>query len=74
MLNNIENKGLALKVSLAYSTLATLFLVTLKLLNIIHWAWIWVLSPLWLPYFIFISFILMAIVIFFTVGMIKFTE
>ena len=32
-------------------TLLTIF-ITLKLLNIITWSWLWVLSPLWLPPFV----------------------
>jgi hypothetical protein len=40
----------------------TLIFVVLKLVDVISWSWIWVLSPLWIPYmFIFILIIVMKI-------------
>lgn len=35
--------------SVGLSGLLTLLLVYLKLTNQIDWAWVWVLSPLWIP-------------------------
>ena len=35
--------------------LAILF-IGLKLAGIIHWSWIWVLSPLWIPFLIVLPF------------------
>ena len=36
-----------MKISLA--SLLTVAFVTLKLCGVIHWGWLWVLSPLWIP-------------------------
>lgn len=33
---------------LSFCSILTLIFITLKLCNIIHWSWWWVLSPLWL--------------------------
>jgi len=43
--------------------IVTLLLVILKLTGAIHWSWIWVLSPIWLPtlLFIFIMFFFLII-------------
>lgn len=35
--------------------------IVLKLLGIIHWSWLWVLAPIWLP---FVVLILVTIIIF----------
>ncbi len=34
--------------------LLTILFITLKLINVIDWSWIWVISPLWLPLAIFL--------------------
>jgi len=39
--------------------LTTLF-VGLKLTNVIAWSWLWVLSPMWLPLFIFLFILALA--------------
>ena len=33
----------------SFTGLLTIVFITLKLLGIINWSWIWVLSPLWIP-------------------------
>lgn len=47
------------------SLLAVLF-IGLKLTNAIQWSWLWVLSPIWIPFAIFGIFaaVIMAIAIF----------
>lgn len=43
------------------SLLITLIFVLLRIIGVIHWNWVWLISPIWLPYlfaFIF-SFIIM---------------
>jgi hypothetical protein len=39
---------IALALTSSYS-LATLLLAVLRLAGVIHWPWVWILSPLWLP-------------------------
>lgn len=43
------------------SLFITLIFVLLRIIGVIHWNWIWLISPIWLPYlFAFtFSFILM---------------
>ncbi len=42
-----------------FTTLGLIFIV-LKLLNVITWSWLWVLSPFWIP-FVIVSVILSII-------------
>ena len=44
------------------SMLAVLF-IGLKLTGYINWSWLWVLSPLWIEFAIFIIFVIVAIAI-----------
>lgn len=32
-----------------FSTLLTIAFIVLRLCNVIDWAWVWVLAPLWIP-------------------------
>ena len=34
---------------ITFGCLLALLFITLKLLNQINWAWLWVLSPIWIP-------------------------
>ena len=40
-MSNNRNYGLG------FLDILTIIFITLKLLGIIHWSWIWVLSPMW---------------------------
>lgn len=43
--------------------LLTIAFIVLKLCKVIHWSWIWVFSPIWIPMVIFIL-VFMAIILF----------
>ena len=43
--------------------LLTIVFITLKLCDIINWGWLWVLSPLWIPFAILIAFLFIALAI-----------
>lgn len=45
---------------IGFTGLLTLVFITLKLVGVIHWPWIWVLSPLWIS----VLFIILVVVIF----------
>lgn len=45
-----------------FTTLGLVFIV-LKLLDIITWSWLWVLSPFWIPFIIGIVIILSIILV-----------
>ena len=47
-----------------FGALALVFIV-LKLCNVINWSWIWVLSPLWLPFSIGLVCLVVALIILF---------
>jgi len=34
---------------IGFCGLLTIVFITLKLLGVINWSWLWVLSPLWIP-------------------------
>lgn len=36
--------------------------IGLKVVGIIHWSWIWVLSPIWIPVVLFIAIICLCLV------------
>lgn len=38
-----------MKISINLTALLTGVFITLKILNLITWPWLWVLSPLWVP-------------------------
>lgn len=35
----------------------TIVFIVLKLMNVITWSWVWVLSPIWLPIILAIAFL-----------------
>ena len=43
--------------------LLTIAFIVLKLCKVIHWSWIWVFSPIWIPMVIFVL-VFMAIMLF----------
>lgn len=38
-----------MKLSINLTALLTVVFIALKILNLITWPWLWVLSPLWIP-------------------------
>lgn len=54
------------KGGIGFLGLLTIVFIVLKLLNIIDWAWIWVLAPLWgAPVLIFLGFIIILLLCYF---------
>ena len=45
-----------------FVSLLTILFITLKLLNIITWSWLWVLSPLWISAILGIIVIIVALI------------
>lgn len=54
---------------LGFTGVLTLIFITLKLLNVIDWSWIWVLSPLWIAFLIFV-FCASCIILFYAIKLI----
>lgn len=44
-----ENKNTTVSISGLLSTLLGVAFIVLKLVGVIHWSWVWVLSPFWIP-------------------------
>lgn len=56
-MRNKRRKGMGI-----CSALLVAFIV-LKLVGVITWTWLWVLSPLWIPLALLLGFLLVAIII-----------
>ena len=48
---------------IGFCGLLTIVFITLKLLEIITWSWVWVLAPLWITFSIFIVLIFIVAII-----------
>lgn len=61
MSNESNNNGR--NSSIGFLGLLTIVFITLKLLNVIEWSWIWVLAPIWIPTILVILFLIVLFVI-----------
>lgn len=59
-----EKKNSSSTTGIGFTGLLTLVFITLKLLHVIEWSWIWVLSPIWISAGLAILIILVMFVIF----------
>lgn len=48
---------------IGFSGLLTIVFIVLKLIGYISWSWWWVLSPLWIPFALFIVIAIIVIII-----------
>ena len=46
---------------IGFCGLLAIVFITLKLLGIIQWSWVWVLSPIWIPLIIIIILLIILI-------------
>ena len=58
-----ENNKTASTGSISFLGLLTILFIGLKLTNYIDWSWSWVLAPLWIPFSIFMFFMLFLVTI-----------
>jgi hypothetical protein len=49
--------------SIGFTGLLTILFIALKLTGVINWSWIWVLSPLWIPFAIFLVIAFIAMIV-----------
>lgn len=60
-----ENKSISISIGGGFSGLLTIAFIVLKLCNVIDWPWIWVLSPLWISFALFLVIVaVIALVVF----------
>ena len=48
---------------IGFTGLLTIVFIVLKLMKIITWSWIWVLSPLWISLALWIVFLIITVII-----------
>ena len=58
------NKGINININFSYIALLSVVFIVLKLLNVISWSWLWVLSPLWISFILFVVFSIVCIIIY----------
>ena len=58
-----ENNTVVKKQGLGFSTVLTIIFIVLKLVGVIEWSWVWVLSPIWITVAITLAFSLIALLI-----------
>lgn len=59
---------------IGFMGLLTIVFITLKLIGTISWSWWWVLSPLWLPFTIFVGVMVLVGCGVFLIELIKFIK
>jgi len=47
---------------IGFCGLLAIVFITLKLTDVIDWSWLWVLSPIWIPLALLVSFFVLAAV------------
>ena len=57
-MSNIKNDSIG---SLGFSTVIGIVFVILKLVGVIDWSWLWVLSPFWINFVFVILFCILAV-------------
>lgn len=51
-----DHKNTSRSVSVSFGSLLTLLFIALKLIGVIDWSWLWVLSPLWISFLLVVIF------------------
>ena len=64
-MNNDSKSSASAKGGVGFCGLLTIVFIVLKLLGKIDWSWIWVLSPLWIPFVIWVVVVVLIIGFFF---------
>lgn len=56
---------------IGFCGLLTILFIALKLCNVIAWGWLWILSPLWIPFVLVIGILLITVIFAGFIGLIK---
>lgn len=56
---------------IGFTGVLTIVFIVLKLLKVINWSWLWVLSPIWISAGLTILIFLLIIIFIFAIGIIK---
>lgn len=60
MRSNKSNKSNQSSGGIGFSGMLTTIFVVLKLIGVINWSWLWVLSPIWITIILVVFIILVA--------------
>ena len=64
MENNSKNIGCGTSSGIGFGGLLTIVFIVLKLLGVISWSWLWVLSPIWISTILGIALIVIAVILY----------
>jgi glucan phosphoethanolaminetransferase (alkaline phosphatase superfamily) len=67
MAENSNKTGCGSVGSIGFSGALTIVFIVLKLLGVISWSWLWVLSPLWISTILGIALFVIAIILYWIV-------
>ena len=59
----MENNGNRAGGGIGLSGALLILFIALKLCGVIHWSWLWVLSPLWIPLAIVVLVVVLVIIV-----------
>lgn len=59
-----NNKTTTVRSGIGFSGLLTIVFIVLKLIGVIEWSWVWVLSPLWISWVVVLGVLAVFFVIF----------
>lgn len=59
----MEDKKMNVNVGGGFTSLLTVAFIVLKLCGVINWAWVWVLSPIWISLGIVLAIVLIVLII-----------
>lgn len=58
-----ESKSVVQRGGVSFLGLLTIAFVVLKLTNVINWAWVWVLAPLWMGFALVLAVVLIGLLV-----------
>lgn len=58
-----EEKEVNITGGVNFTGLLTIVFIVLKLLNVIEWSWVWVLSPIWISAALIVLYLLVMIIL-----------
>ena len=50
-------------IKIEFTGLLTILFIGLKLIGVINWSWLWVLSPIWIPLIVVLLIIIIALIL-----------
>lgn len=59
----MSNSNTSTSGGIGFTGLLTIVFIVLKLCHVIEWSWWWVLAPLWIPFSIWLIYVLVVLII-----------